>query len=176
MGLFGTGSYKVMSIWPPRLLQLCFGGQIIVKTNPHKGVSHTSSHTATQPISSLLSTLFGSDSFVQSPEGLGFRMSSRVPTVSRAGMQFESHLGHANPLVRGGFRLCARVHTSDGWVHGLWPGRRGGLCGCVGGGFRSLAGRSSACCGLGSGGSSFGCRVGLRWANTCSWLWAASTT
>ena len=37
MGLFGTGSYKVMSIWPPRLLQLCCGGQINVKTNPKQG-------------------------------------------------------------------------------------------------------------------------------------------
>lgn len=36
MGLFGTGSYEVMSIWPPRLLRLCCCGQINVKTNPHR--------------------------------------------------------------------------------------------------------------------------------------------
>ncbi|WP_205754034.1 hypothetical protein, partial [Arthrobacter nitrophenolicus] len=84
MGLFGTGSYKVMSIWPPRLLQLCFGGQIIVKTNPHKGVSHTSSHTATQPISSLLSTLFYADCLVQRLDCPGFRMFSRVSSVFKA--------------------------------------------------------------------------------------------
>src|SRR6476661_3841540 len=42
MGLFGTGSYKVMSIWPPRLLQLCCRGQINVKTNPKEpGTSAT---------------------------------------------------------------------------------------------------------------------------------------
>jgi hypothetical protein len=85
MGLFGTGSYKVMSIWPPRLLQLCFGGQIIVKTNPHKGVSHTSSHTATQPISSLLSTPYAAECFVYRFYCSGFRMFSRVPSVCKAG-------------------------------------------------------------------------------------------
>jgi hypothetical protein len=47
-----------------------------------------------------MSTVFGSDSLVQSSDCFGFR---GFPVFSRRGMQFESHLGHANPLVRGGF-------------------------------------------------------------------------
>jgi hypothetical protein len=71
------------------------------------------------------------------------------PVFARAGMRFESHLGTADPLVGGDFALtCVQ---SLWWClsdarRGLWPGRRGGLFRCVGGGFRVLAGGPSACC------------------------------
>jgi hypothetical protein len=60
--------------------------------------------------------------------------------------------GAASPLVRGGFALtCVQIMwkgPSDAGC-GLWSGRRGGLLGYVGGGFRALAGRPSACSVLG---------------------------
>ena len=66
-------------------------------------------------------------------------------------MQFESHLGHSNPLVRGVFALtCVRRPE---WVPltlvaaGAW--RRGGLFGYVGGWVRVLACGPSACWNLG---------------------------
>jgi hypothetical protein len=73
MGLFGTGSYKVMSTWPPRLLRLCCGGQIIVRTNPSQSVRHTWSHAATPPIPSLLCTLLPSDCVVLGLDSACFR-------------------------------------------------------------------------------------------------------
>jgi hypothetical protein len=69
--------------------------------------------------------------------------------LARPGRQFESHLGHANPLVRGGFLLsvCTKLWPvdSDGGSR-PWPGRRGGLFRCVGGGLSALAGGLTACC------------------------------
>lgn len=39
-----TGSYEVVSTWPPRLPQLCCGRQINSKTNPSQGVIHSQNH------------------------------------------------------------------------------------------------------------------------------------
>lgn len=104
MGLFGTGSYEVMSTWPPRLLRSCRGGQINVKTNPHRAsvtpratpqhnqFHHYCPHSGRRIRSYCLRIASDSACF----RGL--------PMIARPGMQFESHLGHANPLV-GGFAL-----------------------------------------------------------------------
>lgn len=64
-------------------------------------------------------------------------------------MQFESHLGH-DVFPRQG-RFCFDVLTKvavasfDRLGRGLWPGRRGGLFRCVGGGSRTLADGPSTC-------------------------------
>ena len=99
---------------------------------------------------------------------------------TRAGMQFESHLGHdVFPRQR---RFCFNVLTklavasSDELGRGLWPDRRGACSGVLGGGFRTLAGGPSACCGWGYG---FLVPVRPGWsgvANTRSWFGVAGTT
>lgn len=64
-------------------------------------------------------------------------------------MQFESHLGHSRS-PRQGFLLSRVYKACDGvpltLLRGLWPGRRGGLFRCVGGGIRVLAKGPSASC------------------------------
>ena len=102
------------------------------------------------------------------------------PVFSGAGMQFESHIGHSiSPRQRG---FCFNLYTPYGRVpltvvRGLWPGRRGGLCRCVGDRFGVLASGPAACCGLGLCGSSVRFLSGCGWlANACSWLWDAGTT
>jgi hypothetical protein len=88
-----------------------------------------------------------------------------VPVFARPGTRFESHLGHdVFPRQR---RICFDVCTkldsrrSDGLVRGLWPGRRGGLFRCVGGGSRALAGGRSACC------SWVSCVTSFRFCRAC---------
>ena len=70
-----------------------------------------------------MSTLFYADCLVQHLDCPGFRAFSRVHVFSRPRRQFKSHLGHANPLVRGGFALsaCTKLWPvdSDGWFAGF---------------------------------------------------------
>jgi hypothetical protein len=66
-------------------------------------------------------------------------------------MQFESHLGHdIFPRQRRFcFDVCTKLVVASllRLIRGFWPGRRGGLSGVWGGGFKSPAGGPSACCG-----------------------------
>ncbi|MDQ0769399.1 hypothetical protein QF031_002148 [Pseudarthrobacter defluvii] len=76
-------------------------------------------------------------------------------------------LGTQSPSSEGVFALSVSTKLwpvdSDGGSR-PWPGRRGGLFRCVGGGLSALAGGLTACCLWVAGGSSFRfCRVGLGW-------------
>jgi hypothetical protein len=114
-----------MSTWPPRLLQQCCGGQINVKTNPDAGVSHTSSHTATQPISSLLSTLKSAfwslpmeEGKPASPFTLPGRLSLQDPLGTGAA-QAEAGRQLARPASMGPPEVSGRAEFS----RGDWAGR-----------------------------------------------------
>jgi len=127
-----------------------------------------------------MSTLSMSDYLVQPPDYPGFRMFSRLSSVFRGWNAVRvPHRAQYFPSSEG---FCFNLYTPCGrvpltLVRGLWPGRRGGLCRCVGDRFGVLASGPAACCGLGLCGSSVRFLSGWAWlANTCSWLWDAGTT
>ncbi len=84
--------------------------------------------------------------------------SGRIPHVSAASQCLQARECSSSPtsgttfsLVRGDFALtCVQSlwsRRSDGLGRGLWPGRRGACSGVWGGGFKTLAGGPSSCCG-----------------------------
>jgi hypothetical protein len=67
---------------PPRLLQLCRGGQIILKTNPSQSVSRTQSPPQHKPIPSLLTYPLVTD---LAADGVPVAVTCRVLGFSKQG-------------------------------------------------------------------------------------------
>jgi hypothetical protein len=145
---------------------------------PSPGVSHTWSHAATQPISSLLSTLWASDRAVHRSDRAGFRMFPRVPSVCKGwnAVRVPPRAQH-DPSSEG---FCFNVWTltpagpSDG-VRGMCLAPRSPirLCGWR---VRVLAGGPSACWNLGLWVVPSCCSGGRWLALTHSWPRVVVTT
>ena len=106
-GILRTGSYEVMSTWPPRLLQSVLRRTDHCEDKPlSERQSHPESHRNTTNSIITVHTL----GFGFGCTGLRLGMFSREWRIPRWSGWFESHLGHVFSLFRGFLASeCAQI-------------------------------------------------------------------